>query len=71
MARDDATDGPPAKKARPTSVENVVVHKAAGQQKHKQQQRQQQKQQQGQPGAKASGRGMLTLEEVGCYNTMP
>jgi hypothetical protein len=52
-------------------VEDVVVHKAAGQQKHKQQQRQQQKQQQGQPGAKASGRGMLTLEEVGCYNTMP
>jgi hypothetical protein len=65
MARDDATDGPPAKKARPTSVEDVVVHKAAGQQKPKQQQQQRRQQRQGQPGAKASGRGMLTLEEVG------
>jgi hypothetical protein len=62
MARDDATDGPPAKKARPTSVEDVVVQRATGQRKHKQQQQQQQ---QGQPGAKAAGRGMLTLEEVG------
>jgi hypothetical protein len=65
MARDDATDGPPAKKARPTSVEDVVVERAAGQQRHKQQQQQQQ--QQGQQGAKAAGRGMLTLEEVSLF----
>uniref|UniRef100_A0A383WJ31 Uncharacterized protein n=1 Tax=Tetradesmus obliquus TaxID=3088 RepID=A0A383WJ31_TETOB len=64
MARDDATDGPPAKKARPTSVEDVVVQRAAGQHKRRQQQQQQKQQQQGPPGAKAAGRGMLTLEEI-------
>lgn len=50
MARDDTgAEGPPAKRARPTSVEDVVIEKAG--------------QQQGAAAAKA-GRGMLTLEEV-------
>jgi hypothetical protein len=49
------SEGPPAKKARPSSVEDVVLSKAAPGQ--------------GTTAGAKSNRGMLTLEEVRCCST--
>jgi len=50
MSQKSAAEGPPPKKARPSSLEDVVLSKAAAAP--------------GQGAGAKSGRGMLTLEEV-------
>lgn len=54
MSHKSAAEGPPPKKARPSSLEDVVLSKAAAAPG------------QGAAAGAKSGRGMLTLEEVRC-----